>query len=88
MNEETIEVLKQVITEDVHKGVKVAIEVEDVMGKDILAIGVELKGKRTELLKMLLCAMNTDETLHRLIRAAAQADDCVSVQATSFQKPI
>lgn len=81
MNEEEKEGLTRLINAELKKGTMLHVEVEDVLGTDIVGMKVYTEGDGDAQLKMLISAMATNQHLNGLIKAAAAASEIVHVDA-------
>lgn len=73
-----------IINSKLKKGMKLVVEVEDVLGDDIVSINVDMRGSNAALLKMLLSAMASEKRLAQFIHATATADEYIRVDAFKF----
>lgn len=78
----TNETMQQLINAEMKKGTRLVVEVDDVLGKDLVSMSVKMNGTNAALLKMRISAMATNKKLDQLIKAAALAAELVSVEAT------
>ena len=81
MNEATKEFLTRMVNAEPKKGMVVCVKMEDVLGKDIMAINSEVEGTTFALVKMLITAMSRSKELEIVIRAAAYSFEYVKVDA-------
>lgn len=81
MNEAMKESLTKIISSEPEKGMKVSVEVENILGKDMLALKVQIKGNGLSLVKMLITAMAQNDYLKKVILAAATASQNIEVEA-------
>ena len=84
MNEKMEESLKKVINAELKKGTLLHVEVAKVLGTDIVGMEVHTEGNGLAVLKMLLSAMATNQSLKKLIKAAAVADKFLYVEAVKL----
>jgi len=84
MNEKEKESLEKVINAELKKGTLLHVEVEYVLGTDIVGMKVNMEGNTLALLKMLISAMATHKQLNKLIKAAAAASKIVHVDAVKL----
>ena len=80
----TNEIMQQLINAEMKKGTRLVVEVDDALGKDLVSINVSMNGSAPSLLKMMISAMAINKKLSQLIKAAAAADELVSVEAIKF----
>lgn len=80
----TDETMQQLINAEMKKGTKLVVEVDDALGKDLVSIHVNMNGTNAAMLKMMISAMAINKKLSQLIKAAAAADELVSVEAIKF----
>ena len=80
----TNETMQQIINAEMKKGTKLVVEVDDVLGKDLVDICVSMNGSAAALLKMLISAMAINKKLKQFVKAAAAADKVLSVEAIKF----
>lgn len=80
----TNETMQQIINAEMKKGTRLVVEVDDVLGKDLVSIHVNMNGTNAAMLKMMISAMAINKKLSQLIKAAAAADELVSVEAIKF----
>ncbi len=78
------ELLQRIVDADLKKGTKVLVEVKDVLGKDFVALHVEVCGDKAALTKMMLVAMAHNNILHGLIRVSSAASENVEVDAANL----
>lgn len=78
------ETMQQLINAEMKKGTKLVVEVDDVLGKDLVSIRVNMNGTAAALLKMLISAMTINKKLKQFVKAAAAADEVLSVEAIQF----
>lgn len=78
------ETMQQLINAEMKKGTKLVVEVDDVLGKDLVSIRVNMNGTAAALLKMLISAMAINKKLKQFVKAAAAADEVLSVEAIQF----
>lgn len=84
MNEEEKEGLKRLINAELKKGTMLHVEVAEVLGTDIVGMQVNMEGNMLALLKMLISAMATNKQLNKLIKAAAEADNFLDIEAVKL----
>ena len=77
----TNETMQQIINAEMKKGTRLVVEVDDVLGKDLVSINVSMNGSAPSLLKMMISAMAINKKLKQFVKAAAVADDLLSVEA-------
>ena len=77
----TDETMQQLINAEMKKGTKLVVEVDDALGKDLVSIHVNMNGTAAALLKMMISAMTINKKLKQFVKAAAVADDLLSVEA-------
>ena len=80
----TDETMQQLINAEMKKGTKLVVEVDDALGKDLVSIHVNMNGTAAALLKMMISAMTINKKLKQFVKAAAAADELVSVEAIKF----
>ena len=80
----TNETMQQLINAKMKKGTRLVVEVEDALGKDLVSIRVIMNGSAPSLLKMLISAMAINKKLKQFVKAAAVADELLSVEAIKF----
>lgn len=80
----TNETMQQLINAEMKKGTKLVVEVDDALGKDLVSIRVYMYGTAAALLKMMISAMAIDKKLKQFVKAAAVADEVLSVEAIKF----
>lgn len=80
----TNEIMQQLINAEMKKGTKLVVEVENALGKDLVSIRVIMNGSAPSLLKMLISAMAINKKLKQFVKAAAAADEVLSVEAILF----
>lgn len=80
----TNEIMQQLINAEMKKGTKLVVEVENALGKDLVSIRVIMNGSAPSLLKMLISAMAINKKLKQFVKAAAAADEVLSVEAIKF----
>lgn len=80
----TDETMQQLINAEMKKGTKLVVEVDDALGKDLVSIRVNMNGTAAALLKMMISAMAINKKLKQFVKAAAAADELVSVEAIKF----
>lgn len=80
----TNETMQQLINAEMKKGTKLVVEVENALGKDLVSIRVIMNGSAPSLLKMLISAMAINKKLKQFVKAAAAADEVLSVEAILF----
>lgn len=80
----TNEIMQQLKNAELKKGTRLVVEIDDVLGKDIVAINVSMNGSTYSLLKMLISAMAINKKLSHLIKATVEADMLVNVEAIKF----
>ena len=80
----TNEIMQQLINAEMKKGTKLVVEVDDALGKDLVSIRVIMNGSAPSLLKMMISAMTINKNLKQFVKAAAAADEVVSVEAIKF----
>ena len=77
----TNETMQQIINAEMKKGTRLVVEVDDVLGKDLVSINVSMNGSAPSLRKMMISAMAINKKLKQFVKAAAVADDLLSVEA-------
>ncbi|MDD6436700.1 MAG: hypothetical protein PUG09_01360 [Prevotella sp.] len=77
----TNEIMQQLINAEMKKGTRLVVEVDDVLGKDLVSINVSMNGSALSLLKMLISAMAINKKLKQFVKTAAAADEVLSVEA-------
>lgn len=80
----TNETMQQLINAKMKKGTRLVVEVDDALGKDLVSIRVNMNGTAAALLKMMISAMAINKKLKQFVKAAAVADELVSVEAIKF----
>ena len=80
----TNEIKQKLKNAELKKGTKLVVEIDDVLGKDIVAINVSMNGSTYSLLKMLIFAMAINKYLSQLIKATAAANEFINVEAIKF----
>lgn len=80
----TNEIMQQLINAEMKKGTRLVVEIDDVLGKDLVSMNVSMNGSAPSLLKMLISAMAINKKLKQFVKAAAAADELVSVEAIKF----
>ena len=80
----TNETMQQLINAKMKKGTRLVVEVDDALGKDLVSIRVNMNGTAAALLKMMISAMAINKKLKQFVKAAAVADELVSVEALKF----
>ena len=80
----TNETMQQLINAEMKKGTRLVVEVDDALGKDLVSINVNMNGTAAALLKMMISAMAINKKLKQFVKAAAVADELVSVEAIKF----
>ena len=80
----TNETMQQLINAEMKKGTRLVVEVDDVLGKDLVSMSVKKNGTAAALLKMMISAMTLNKKLKQFVKAAAAADELVSVEAIKF----
>lgn len=80
----TDETMQQLINAEMKKGTRLVVEVDDALGKDLVSIRVNMNGTAAALLKMMISAMTINKKLKQFVKAAAAADELVSVEAIKF----
>ena len=80
----TNEIMQQLINAEMKKGTRLVVEVDDALGKDLVSINVSMNGSAFSLLKMLISAMAINKKLKQFVKAAAAADEVLSVEAIKF----
>ena len=80
----TNETMQQIINAEMKKGTRLVVEVDDALGKDLVSIRVNMNGTAAALLKMMISAMAINKKLKQFVKAAAVADELVSVEAIKF----
>ena len=78
------DIKQQLINAEMKKGTRLVVEIDDVLGMDLVGIRVNMNGSAPSLLKMLISAMAINKKLKQFIKAAAAADELVSVEAIKF----
>ena len=59
----TNETMQQIINAEMKKGTRLVVEVDDVLGKDLVSINVSMNGSAPSLLKMMISAMAINKKL-------------------------
>jgi hypothetical protein len=77
----TNETMQQLINAEMKKGTRLVVEVDDALGKDLVSINVNMNGTAAALLKMMISAMAINKKLKQFVKAAAVADELLSVEA-------
>lgn len=80
----TDETMQQLINAEMKKGTRLVVEIDDALGKDLVSIRVNMNGTAAALLKMMISAMAINKKLKQFVKAAAVADELVSVEAIKF----
>ena len=80
----TNEIMQPLINAEMKKGTRLVVEVDDAFGKDLVSINVSMNGSAFSLLKMLISAMAINKKLKQFVKAAAAADEVLSVEAIEF----
>ena len=80
----TNEIMQPLINAEMKKGTRLVVEVDDAFGKDLVSINVSMNGSALSLLKMLISAMAINKKLKQFVKAAAAADEVLSVEAIEF----
>ncbi len=80
----TSETMQQLINAKMKKGTRLVVEVDDALGKDLVSIRVNMNGTAAALLKMMISAMAINKKLKQFVKAAAVADEVLSVEAIKF----
>lgn len=80
----TNETMQQLINAKMKKGTRLVVEVDDALGKDLVSIRVNMNGTAAALLKMMISAMAINKKLKQFVKAAAVADELLSVEAIKF----
>ena len=80
----TNEIMQKLKNAELKKGTKLVVEVDDALGKDLVSIHVNMNGTAAALLKMMISAMTINKKLKQFVKAAAAADELVSVEAIKF----
>ena len=80
----TNEIMQPLINAEMKKGTRLVVEVDDAFGKDLVSINVSMNGSAFSLLKMMISAMATNKKLKQFVKAAAAADEVLSVEAIKF----
>jgi len=80
----TNETMQQLINAKMEKGTRLVVEVDDALGKDLVSIRVNMNGTAAALLKMMISAMAINKKLKQFVKAAAVADELLSVEAIKF----
>lgn len=78
------DIKQQLINAEMKKGTRLVVEIDDVLGMDLVGIRVNMNGSAPSLLKMLISAMAINKKLKQFIKAAAVADELVGVEAIKF----
>ena len=78
------DIKQQLINAEMKKGTRLVVEIDDVLGMDLVGIRVNMNGSAPSLLKMLISAMAINKKLKQFIKAAAVADEVLSVEAIKF----
>ena len=78
------DIKQQLINAEMKKGTRLVVEIDDVLGMDLVGIRLNMNGSAPSLLKMLISAMAINKKLKQFIKAAAVADELVSVEAIKF----
>lgn len=78
------DIKQQLINAEMKKGTRLVVEIDDVLGMDLVGIRVNMNGSAPSLLKMLISAMAINKKLKQFIKAAAVADVLVNVEAIKF----
>jgi hypothetical protein len=66
---------------EMKQGDKICVEVGDVMGKDIISLKVDVYGHNAALIKMLITAMNENDTLHEILTGTLVASQYIHVDS-------
>lgn len=80
----TNEIMQPLINAEMKKGTRLVVEVDDAFGKDLVSINISMNGSAFSLLKMLISAMAINKKLKQFVKAAAAADEVLSVEAIKF----
>lgn len=80
----TNETMQQLINAKMKKGTRLVVEVDDALDKDLVSIRVNMNGTAAALLKMMISAMAINKKLKQFVKAAAVADELLSVEAIKF----
>ena len=80
----TNETMQQLINAKMKKGTRLVVEIDDALGKDLVSIRVNMNGTAAALLKMMISAMAINKNLKQFVKAAAAADEVLSVEAIKF----
>ena len=80
----TNEIMQPLINAEMKKCTRLVVEVDDAFGKDLVSINVSMNGSALSLLKMLISAMAINKKLKQFVKAAAAADEGLSVEAIEF----
>ena len=75
------DIKQQLINAEMKKGTRLVVEIDDVLGMDLVGIRVNMNGPAPSLLKMLISAMAINKKLKLFVKAAAAADEVLSVEA-------
>ena len=75
------DIKQQLINAEMKKGTRLVVEIDDVLGMDLVGIRVNMNGSAPSLLKMLISAMAINKKLKLFVKAAAAADEVLSVEA-------
>ena len=81
MNEGTMKILHEIMETELKPGTKIHVEVDGVLGKDILSLNEDVKGNNYAITKMLVSEMAQNKDVRDIIRWAAMASYCVKVDA-------
>jgi len=80
----THETMHQLLNATMKKGTRIVVDVDDALGKDLVSIRVNMNGTAAALLKMMISAMAINKKLKQFVKAAAVADELLSVEAIKF----
>ncbi len=92
MKNKVNEALQSIVDAPLKKGMKLTVEVEDVFGKDIMKINVDvndggLDNPNPALIKLLLTAGYSNPWLKKLIEATCNASEYIKIDGVRFQAP-
>lgn len=92
MKNKVNEALQSIVDAPLKKGMKLTVEVEGVLGKDIIKINADvndggLDNPNPALIKLLLAAGYSNPWLKKLIEATCNASEYIKVDGVRFQAP-